>query len=181
MRRTSFLAITLLILTLGAHAQEEKKDTPSAKPVLSPIARLQAAKTAFVKNMDGTAIGAETITATLEGWGRYKIVNTPERADLIVEVTSPSDSEGGVSVSSSSSTGSGKYEQSNKSSRELSSGGGPMRMVVRDAKTTATLFVASEQVKGAMKRNARENNLVDAAQKLVAKFHERVEPVKSPE
>ena len=179
MRRISLLAVTVLILTIGAGAQEEKKET--AKPVLSPIARLQAAKTAFVKNLDGTPIGAETITTTLEGWGRYTIVNTPEKADLIVEVTSPSESEGGVSVSSSSSTGSGKYEQSNRTSRELSSGGGPMRMVVRDAKTTATLFVASEQVKGAMKRNTRENNLVEAAQKLVARFHERVEPVKATE
>jgi hypothetical protein len=84
-----------------------------------------------------------------------------------------------VSVSSSTgSTSGGRYEQSNKSSREISSGGGTMRMVVRDAKSSGTLFTASEQVKGSMKKNTRENNLVEAAQRLMAKFHDRVETMK---
>ena len=182
---TAFLVAITFTVTSAAQDTTTKPggDTPApaAKPMLSPTARLQAAKTAYVKNMDGSAVGYETIMTTLEGWGRYRMLASPEKADLIVEVTSPSDPDSGISMSSSTSTASGKYEQSNKSSREISSGGGPMRLVVRDAKTTVTLFVASEQVKGAMKKNARENNLVDAAQKLVAKFHERVEPVKSNE
>ncbi len=181
-------AIVMLVIAsafLPASAQDtgaKAAQTPASKPVLSPTARLQAAKTAFVKNVDGSDIGYDTVATTLEGWGRYKLVDSPAKADLVIEVESPRDDQGGVSVSSSSSTATGRYEQSNKSSREVSSGGGPMRPVVRDAKTTVTLFVASEQVKGGMKKNARENNMVDAAQKLVAKFHERVEPpVKTPE
>lgn len=153
----------------------------AAKPVLSPSARLQAAKTAYVKNVEGTSIGSDTILTTLEGWGRYKVVDSPDKADLMIEVTSPSETEGGVSISSSTSTASGKYEQSNKSTRELSPGGGAMRLVVRDAKTGSTLWFSSEQVKGALKKNARENNLVEAAQKLVSKFRQRVEPMKNAE
>ena len=187
--RIALLAISALFAVAVA-AQEAAKPsgtTPAQAtkpPVLSPTLRLQAAKTAYVKRVEGSSIGSDTVTQTLEGWGRYKLVDSAEKADLIVEVTSP-DEGGGVSISSSTSgpsrTGERAYEQSSKSSRELSTGGGPMRVAVRDAKTSTTLFVASEQVKGAMKRNARENNLVEAAQRIMAKFHERVEPVKSNE
>ena len=182
MRRHHFIiALLCVVITalLPASAQETEKKAPetsAAKPVLAPLARMQAAKTAFVKNVDGSSIGVDTVTTTLEGWGRYKLVDSTAKADLLIEVTSPDDESGGVSVSSSSGTGSGRYEQSSKSTREVSSGGGQMRLVVRDAKTSSTLWFASEQVKGAMKRNTRENNLVEAAQKLVGKFHERVEP-----
>ena len=181
-----FLTALLCATALGipASAQDASKkpaEAPVSKPVLAPLARLQAAKTAFLKNVDGSTIGSDTVLTTLEGWGRYKLVDSPAKADLLIEVTSPDEDSGGVSISSSQSTASGKYDQSSKSSRELSSGGGAMRLVVRDAKTNSTLWFASEPVKGAMKKNARENNLVEAAQKLVAKFHDRVEPVKNPE
>ena len=173
--------IVLVLATVAVAAQEAGQE--AAKPPMTPIARLQAAKTAYVKNLDGSSIGVDTITSTLEGWGRYQLVDSPDKADLLIEVTSP-DEESGVSVSSSTSGTSrttGRYEQSTKSSREISPGGGVMRMTVRDAKTRLTLWGASEQVKGGMKRNTRENNLVESAQKLVAKFHERVEPTKPAE
>jgi hypothetical protein len=177
------LGVFLTMSAVCPAAQEAKKDavTPP-KPVVAPTARLQAAKTAYVKNVDGGSIGFDTVTTTLEGWGRYQLVGSPEKADLLIEVSSPGDSDGGVAISSSTATtASGKYEPSTKTTRDLSSGGGPMRLVVRDAKTNTTLWSASEQVKGALKKNARENNLVEAAQKLMAKFHDRVEPVKSNE
>lgn len=188
--RISLLALFALF-AVGVAAQDAPKPGDAAAkqatkpPVLSPTLRLQAAKTAYVKRLEGSSIGSDTVTQTLEGWGRYKLVDSAEKADLIVEVTSPDEGGNGVSVSSSTSgpsrTGDRAYEQSSKSSRELSTGGGPMRVAVRDAKTNTTLFVASEQVKGAMKKNARENNLVEAAQKIMAKFHERVEPIKTSE
>jgi hypothetical protein len=178
MGRTSAIIFAMAMLTAGVTAQEPA--APAAqppKPVVSQAARLQAAKTVFVKRVDGGSVASETITNILEGWGRYKLVNAAAEADLIVEVTSPDDS-GGVSVSSSTSgpsrTGD-RYEQSSKSSREISSGSGPLRMAVRDSKTNITLWSGSEQIKGALKRNARENNAVEAAQKLVAKFRDRVE------
>lgn len=188
MKRTRCVVAVLgALLAANGLSQEtikpkEAPAAPASKPVVAPTARLQAAKTAYVKNVDGSSIGFDTVTTTLEGWGRYQLVGSPEKADLLIEVSSPADFDGGVSVSSSSATtASGKYESSNKTTRELSSGGGPMRLVVRDAKTSTTLWSASEQVKGAMKKNTRENNLVEAAQKLMAKFHDRVEPVKSNE
>lgn len=176
MRRAFPIVLLFVLIIPASWAQETAKQPPKA---MSPSARLQAAKTAYVKNVDGSSIGFDTVTSTLDGWGRYKLVDSPEKADLLIEVTSPDEGGGGVSVSSSSgpSRTTGGYEQSTSSSRELSSGGGTIRLVVRDPKTKLTLWGSSEQVKGSMKKNTRENNLVEAAQKLVSKFRDRVEPV----
>ncbi len=181
MSRTAAFIIVLLWLGTTATAQETPKPAAPAssasKPVLSPTLRLQAAKTVSVKRMEGSTLASDTVSNILEGWGRYTVVNSDKPADLIVEISSPDEGSGGVSISSSSSgMKDGKYEESNKSSREISSGGGTLRVVVRDAKTNTTLFVASEYVKGAMKKNARENNVVSAVEAVMAKFHERVEP-----
>lgn len=175
-----FLIAILLLLSCAVGAQESAKPAQdSAKPMLSPTARLQAAKTITVKRLDGGTLAPGTVSDILSGWGRYQLVSDGKPADLIVEVSSPSEGSSGISVSSSSGMSGGKYEESSKSSRELSSGGGPLRIVVRDSKSNAALFTASEQVKGAMKHNARDNNMVEAVQKIMAKFHDRVEPVKA--
>lgn len=182
MTRTNAFAIMFLCLaTAVAAAQETPKPSPPAvtasKPVLSPTLRLQAAKTVAVKRIEGSTLASDTVSNILEGWGRYTVVSPDKPADLVVEVSSPDEASGGVSVSSSSSgMKDGKYEESNKSTREISSGGGTLRVVVRDAKTNTTLFVASESVKGAMKKNTRENNVVSAVETVMAKFHDRVEP-----
>ncbi|MGH9523689.1 MAG: hypothetical protein ACRD3E_14265 [Terriglobales bacterium] len=173
--------LILLIAAISTLASAQEPPKEPAKPAMAPLVRLQAAKTAYIKNVEGSDIGVDTITSTLEGWGRYKLVDSPDKADLLIEVTSPDEGSGGVSVSSSAgpSRTSGRYEQSTHSSRELSTGSGTMRLVVRDAKTKLTLWGASEPVKGAVKKNTRENNLVEAAQTLAGKFHDRVEPVGS--
>lgn len=176
-RNIAVIVVVLGLFTVLSSAQE--KTAEPAKPAMSPTARLQAATTAYLENMEGSGIGTDTISTTLDGWGRCKLLDSPKNADLLIQVWSPEEG-GGVSVSSSSGTSrvTGRPEESTSSSRDISSGSGTMRLVVRDAKTKLTLFVASQPVKGSFKKTARENNLVDAAQKLVAKFHDRVEPVK---
>jgi hypothetical protein len=52
----------------------------------------------------------------------------------------------------------------------------PVKLVVFDAKSKSALWSGMEQPKLAMKQKAREDNLVEAAQRLLAKFRERVEP-----
>lgn len=176
MKRFPAVLLALALLSVAAVAQE--KPAEPAKPPMSPTARLQAATTAYLENMEGSGIGTDTIATTLDGWGRYKLVDSPKDADLIIQVYSP-DEGGGVSVTSSTngaSRTSGRPEESTRTSRDLSSGSGTMRLVVRDAKTKLPLFSASQQVKGSFKKTTRENNLVEAAQNLVGKFHDRVEP-----
>jgi hypothetical protein len=170
-----FLFILLVALT-PSFAQEP---TPSSAPekkspvFVPPSVRLKEAKSVFLKNAGGSEIPFNVIEGGIEGWGRYVLAESPEKADLIVEVTSPSE-ESGVSVTSKTTTGDGPPQQSTTSTREL--GTGPIKLVVYDARNHVPLWSASEQPKGAFKQKNREDKLVEAAQKLVHAFRERVEP-----
>lgn len=165
--------VAILISFIAALAQEAPKPTPP----LNPFTRLTAAKTVFIKNGGGGEIPFNVIESSMEGWGRYQIVRSADQADLILEVTSPTENSGGVSVSSSTKTGiSGRPEESRSTSRELSPSGGPVKIVVYDAHSKAALWSGMEQAKSAMRQKQREDNLVQAAEKVFTKFHDRIEP-----
>jgi hypothetical protein len=163
--------LLLLFLATVAGAQEQMKAPP-----LGVSARLAAARTAFIKNAGGSDIPFNVVNSGFEGWGRFTLVGTPEKADIIVEVSAP-DEDGGVTVSSKT-TNSGRLEQSTSATRNVSAT--QVKMLVYDSKTKIALWSASEQSKFAMKQKSRQDNLVQAAQRLVAKFRERVEPPPAP-
>lgn len=169
MRRFLLFYSTLsIIVAIIATAQEPKKTIP-----MTASGRLAAARTAYVKNAGGNSIPFRVINSAIEGWGRFTLVDTPDKADIIVEVSAPD--EGGVSMSSSMSRSpvTGGETQSTTTTRRIS--GGQVKMAVLDGKSKAVLWTASEQPKFAMKQKAKEDNLVEAAQRLVAKFRERIE------
>jgi hypothetical protein len=157
-------------------AEPQKSATEPAKP-LSATSRLAAAKTVFVKRAAGADVAYDAIRYGIEGWGRFVMVDKPEGSDITIEISAPDDSSG-VTMSSSTSTNNttGRPEQSTSTTRAFSGGGGPVRMTVYDSKTKMMLFIASEQAKSAMKQKAREDNLVQAASKLLTKFRDRLEP-----
>lgn len=165
--------LAVLCCALSLPAQEVEKPAPP----MSPFARLTSAKTIYLKSTGGSDIPYTVISSDMEGWGRYQIVKSPEKADLIMEITAPSEGGGGVTVSSSTKTGEyGRPEDSVSSSRELSSGGGVVKLVVYDPRSKAPLWSATEQAKSAMRQKAREDNLVQASEKIFTKFHDRIEP-----
>jgi K+-sensing histidine kinase KdpD len=49
-------------------------------------------------------------------------------------------------------------------------------MTVFDARNKRALWSGTESVKFALKEKAKENNLVEAAERLASKFHSRLEP-----
>ncbi len=163
------LAAVLVAMSIIAVGQETKKPV-----AITASARLAAAKTAFVKNGGGSDIPYDAVLSGMEGWGRFMLVDSPQKADIIVEVTSPSEEGGGVSVSSSTSTGSGRREEKTTTTRQLS--GNTVKLVVYDARNKGPLWSASEQAKSAFRQKAREDNLLQAGQRLVSKFRDRLEP-----
>jgi hypothetical protein len=169
--------LVLAIIATGTTFAQEPSKQPEKKPgFVPPSARLAAAKSALVKNAGGSEIPYNVISSGLEGWGRFAMVDSPSKADIIVEVLSPQEEGGGVSVGSKTRSGiSGRMEESTTTSRNLSSG--PIRLVVYDAKTHVALWTASEQVKNAMRQKVREDNLVQAAARLLTKFRERMEEI----
>jgi hypothetical protein len=47
---------------------------------------------------------------------------------------------------------------------------------ISDAKSRLVLWSGTEHAKSAIKQKTQENNLVEAAQRLFEKFHDKVEP-----
>jgi hypothetical protein len=172
------LFAAMMFLLTGAFGQQppQQPAQPEKKPeLITSSARLAAAKTAFVRKAAGSDIPFDVVSSSMEGWGHFTLVSTPEKADVIIEVSSPE--EGGTSFSASGgpSRETGKMEHSSSATRQLSSGS-DVRLIVRDAKTKVPLWSASERTKGSLKKVDRENNLVEATQRLVSKFHDQIEP-----
>jgi hypothetical protein len=162
-------------LVLGCLCVYAAQQPPEKKPVMeTPSVRLASARNVLVVRTHGSRIPFEAIKSTLEGWGRFTLVETPEKADLIIEVSSSGDS--GVQVSSSSkvSPETGHEEQSRSTRKDLSPT--DVKMTVFDARNKRGLWSGTESVKFAMKEKARESNLVEAAERLASKFHDRLEP-----
>ena len=169
------LVTSCLILVLNGSSAHAQQPPGEKKPLIeTPSMRLAAAKTVFITRTHGSRIPLDVIRSTMEGWERFTFVETPEKADLIVEIFSTGDS--GVQVSSSSKVSSetGHEEKSNSTRKDISPT--EVKMTVFDSRNKRPLWAATESVKFAMKEKGKENNLVDASERLASKFHERLEP-----
>ena len=163
--------LSFLMSGFSARAQQPAEKKPLIE---TPSMRLAAAKTVFITRTHGSRIPLDVIRSTMEGWERFTFVETPEKADLIVEIFSTGDS--GVQVSSSSkvSPETGHEEKSGSTRKDISPT--EVKMTVFDSRNKRALWTATESVKFAMKEKGKENNLVDASERLASKFHERLEP-----
>jgi len=81
-------------LLVAAFAQ----DSPQS-PVISPHARLMAARSIYIEHAGGR-LPNEIIGDAFHGWGRYVVVGDPRKADLVVSISAPV-ADSGVSVGSS--------------------------------------------------------------------------------
>jgi len=175
MRKFSGLLFPSILILLTSGISAFSQQPAEKKPLIeTPSMRLAAAKNIFITRTHGSRIPLDVIRSTMEGWERFTFVETPEKADLIIEISSTGDS--GVQVSSSSkvSPETGQEEKSNSTRKDISPT--DIKMTVFDSRNKRALWAASESVKFAMKEKGKENNLVEAAERLAAKFHDRLEP-----
>lgn len=152
------------------------KDTEK-KPaqIQTPAARLTSARNVYFLRTHGGDIPFDTIRTTIDGWERFTLVTTPEKADLIIDISSSGgENEMRVTSGMSPSMQTGGMDESTHSSKEFS--GTEVTMIVADAKNNRVLWRGTESAKYAVRQTARENNLVEAAEKLAARFHDRLEP-----
>ena len=160
MNRTA--TVIVLLFAAFSFAQDQK---PAATPI-SPSARLAAAKTAYLRNGGGSEIPYNVIESGVEGWGRFTLVDSPQQADVIIEVQAPEE-ETGTSVSSS---------DGHSASASHDTSVAIIKLTVYDAKTHLPLWTVVERPKGGFKEKTRNDNLVKAAEKLVSEFRDRLEP-----
>jgi hypothetical protein len=145
------------------------------KPVMeTPSMRLASARNVYVTRTHGSQAPYDVIRSTVDGWGRFTLVESPEKADLIIEIYSSGDA--GIQVSSSSqvSAESGQEDKNTTTRKDISPT--EIKMTVIDAKNKRVLWISTENAKFAMKEKAKENNVVEAAERLATKFHDRLEP-----
>ena len=180
MRRSLLLSVILILLSVSvitAGAQQsptpEARPAPTAPPPPATHDRLASARNIFLKKTGGSEIPFNVINSGFEGWGRYVLVDTLEKADIVMEILAPPE-DSGARVSAKTSAETGLPEKGYSSSKEISSD--PIKITVYDAKNKRPLWSATDKPKFAMKQKARENNLVEAAQRLFSKFHDRIEP-----
>ncbi|SRR5258708_1773354 len=171
------LAVLLGASGVSASAQQQEQEK---KPVIqTPAARLAEARNAqIVRTRGGSDIPYDVIKSTMDGWMRFTLVDTPDKADIIVEIATSGDSSIQVSSSNSVSSESGRPEQSTSSRKNISAD--EITMTVFDAKNKRVLWHATEKVKSALKQKTKENNLVEAAERMASKFHDRLEPPAPP-
>jgi len=168
------IALVFALLGLLAEQQEQKPDEKKPNPPMTTAARLAAAKTALLRKAAGGNAQFDVISSAVEGWGKFTLVDAPEKADIIVEVSSTTDAPVVVSSSVDTSQGTGRVEQSTKSTKEIRTA--QIQLTVLDGKTKLPLWTATEHPKRAVKKIDKENNEVEAAQRLVSRFHDFVEP-----
>src|SRR5258708_6780337 len=151
--------------------QKQKKMVPA-----SPAARFANVKTAYVTRTGGSPIAYDVISSAIDGWGRFASAGSPEKADILIEI--PSTDPGGVVSYSGTKNDqkTGRPEPYSSASKDFSLP--EIRMVVYLAgdKNKVPIWSGTEHAKAAFKEKARENNLVEAAQRLFSKFHDTVEP-----
>jgi hypothetical protein len=155
----------------SASAPEKKR------PVMqTPSVRLTSARTVLIARTRGGDIPYDVIRTTIDGWGRFTLVKSTEQADLVIEVAS-SGGNSDVRVSSTMGTSprTGQPESGSSSSRDLSTA--EVSLTVIDGANKRVLWHGTETAKYAMKQKARENNLVEASEKLASRFHDKLEPV----
>lgn len=178
MRSASWLLFAALIST-AVFAQEKPQAEQSTEPkkpaLVSPTARLLAAKTAYIKNAAGSEVPFNIISAGIDGWGRWRLVDSPSEADILIDVYSPDDDRASSSTSSKTKVGAGGRMPDPEPASSKNTDG-PIRLVVSDPHTHLALWTATEQPKGAFRQKAHDQNIVEAAQRLLARFHERIEP-----
>jgi hypothetical protein len=178
MRLRDFLPLILsvmlvTVLIFGQETQPESK--PEPRKFVTPTQRLQAAKSVFLKH-DGSELPFDVIQGAFESWGRYIIVDSEEKADLIVDVSAPIESTGASTQTNVSIDNNRGQQKETKTSSHQLSDVTMIKVTVSDPRTKVALWSGIERPKNAWKEKNRQDSQVESARKLFTAFHDRVEP-----
>ena len=162
--------VAICAITIGAIAMQAQQ--PPAKSAAPTADHFAFGKTLQLKKASVSDIAFDTIESDMQGWGRFVIVEAPQ-TDLVAEVSS--EEGGGVTRSDTTKYGpDGRPQSSSGTNKDFSPS--TVTLKIYDAKSRLLLWSGTEHAKFALKQKAQENNLVEAAQRLFEKFHDKVEP-----
>ena len=175
--RSPLLVLILCCVSVCAQQTASEKEAPKPAGSVSATTRLLNAKTVYVKKIAGGDIAFDIVNNAVVGWPRYIVVDDPEKADLLIEVSSPAppkkDENNGVKGSSGSGAANDPRAFHEPTTTFTDT---DVKILVRDAHTRAILWSGREPAKEAFRQSKTDDNLIEATQKLVEKLHDRVEP-----
>lgn len=167
--------IVLLGFVFGSILSLAGQQSPAPSPLPANIAtKLGFGKSAYIKNGHGGEIAYEAISSDIEGWGRFVLVNSPDKADFVVEVNSYQSGEVRNTSHTDYGTSDGKPQSAAGATKDFS--GSSVSMRIYEPKSDRELWSGTEKVKSAFKKKAEEDNMVEASEKLFRRFHDQVEP-----
>jgi hypothetical protein len=173
----SALALVGLMIAGLAFGQAQQPKPPATSGAAAHYDRMAAAKSVFLKNAGGSDIPFNVISRDFEGWAHYLLVDSPDNADLIIEIQSPDEGSGN------------KDKDSEKSKTNVYAGSQqkeppkpPVNAIVFTVydKNKRPMWIAREEPKYAVKHKTEEAHLEEAAQKIFTRFHDRIEPPAKP-
>jgi hypothetical protein len=162
----------LPIALLAATALTAQQNPPISQNFAE---RLAFGKSMYVKNAHGGNIPFDVISTDLQNWGRFTILNAPEKADFVAEVTSYES--GTVSLGGNTAA---PYDRSAQSGVRKDLSSSSVTLKVYEAKTNRELWTGSEKIKSAFKKKTEQDNVVAAAEKLFVRFHDALDPPGKP-
>ena len=180
-RVVSALALVGLMMASLALGRAQQPQAPATSGAAAHLDRMAAARTVFLKNTGGNEIPFNVISRDFEGWAHYILVDSPEKADLVIEIQSPDDESANKDKDSEKSKthvygGSQQKEQPKEPPKP------PVDAIVFTVydKNKRPMWVAREEPKYAMRRKTEQANLEAAAEKIFTRFHDRIEPPPKP-
>ncbi len=193
------LLASSLLFAQNQPAKEPPPQPPQAQAPARPMtswARLHAARTVYFLPVKGTHIPYDVVSAAMESWGRFVIVNLPEKADLLIQVfyEEPSDEAGAATTSAfdpdwrttnvhrSSDLNAARSEslESPKGRSSRAGDKGSVRMIVRWPGVMMPIWVGRQFPKMGIKQKTREDHLVEASEQLFREFHDCLESPEQP-
>lgn len=163
----------LLAIALLATTNLAAQQTPPISQNFSE--RLAFGKSMYVKNAHGGNIAFDVISTDLQNWGRFTVLDTPDKADFVAEVTSYES--GTVSLAGNTAA---PYERSAQTGVRKDLSSSSVTLKVYETKTNRELWMGSEKIKSAFKKKTEQDNVVAAAEKLFVRFHDALEPPVKP-
>lgn len=173
----NWLVLAGLMIAGSVFGRAQQPTPAAASGAPSRYDRVVAARSVFLKNAGGSDIPFNVISRDFEGWAHYLLVDSPDKADLIIEIQSPDDGSDS------------KDKDSEKSKTHVNDGSQPKEpprspasaivFTVYD-KNKRPMWIAREEPKYAIRHKTEQANLEEAAQKVFNRFHDRVEPPAKP-
>ena len=156
--------VLFLLISLTTYAAKSRKDVP---PAPLPAAVVNATKV-FLTNGGGSNLAYDTFYSGMKQWGKYKIVGSPEGADLIIEIAYRVE-QGGTRVWSSSNTYNCTTQVHSAQIVDPQ-----LTITIFDAKSRISLWSEVDHRRLARREKNREKEIINSADRLVQDLKARV-------